>query len=98
MTFNVPTVSGDLFLSIPALVFQSFNNNRMALDLFGWGPMTITPPGNPAESHRVKFRARVLVPLAVEISNRKLAFTLVASGASTSNVQIDPYSGGLFSV
>jgi len=98
MTFNVPTVSGDLFLSIPAFAFQSFNNNRMGLDLYGWGPMTITPPGNPAESHRVKFRARVLVPLAVAISNRKLAFTLVASGASTSNVQIDPYSGGLFSV
>ena len=97
MTFSVPTVNGDLFLSIPALVFQSFNNNQLALDLYGWGPMTITPPGSPSESHRIKFRTRVLVPLALAISNRKLVFSLVASGASATNVQIDPYTGGLFS-
>jgi hypothetical protein len=97
MAFNVPTVSGDFFLTIPTISFQSFTNNQMGLDLYGWGPMTITPPGSPPESHRVKFRAHVLVPLALAISNRRLNITLVGSGASTSNVQLDPYTGGLFS-
>ena len=36
MTFTVPTISANIFLSIPSLVFQSTNNNQMALDLYGW--------------------------------------------------------------
>jgi len=59
--------------------------------------MSITPPGSGYEFHKVKFRMSVLVPLAVAISNRKLVFNLVASSASATNVQIDPYTGGLFS-
>src|SRR5262245_48422616 len=89
MTFTVSTISANIFLSIPSLVLQSTNNNEMALDLYGWGPMSITPPeGGASEFHRVKFRVRVLVPLAVAISNRKLVFSLVASSASATNVQI----------
>lgn len=94
---TVPSVAADLFLSLPSLTFQSIHDNRIALDLYAWGPLTVTPPGGSPEFHKVKFRARVLIPLAVAIVGGKLVFSMVASGATVTNVQIDPYSNGLFS-
>jgi hypothetical protein len=97
ITASQPTVSTNLFLSVPSLVFQSSNGNRLAIDLFAWGPMTIAPPGNPPEAHRVKFRARVLVPQQIAVGNSRLNFGLNAASAVATNLEIDPYSGGLFS-
>jgi hypothetical protein len=93
----VPTVSADIFLSVPVFVFDSPNGNRLALDLYGWGPMTLTPPGGAAETHRVKLRMRVLVPLSATMSGGKLLIMLVTTAATPTNVHIDPYSNGLFS-
>jgi hypothetical protein len=92
-----PTISANLYLSVPSLICQPFNGNRLAIDLYAWGPMTITPPGGAPESRRVKFRVRALVPVSISISGGRLVFSLVADSASATNVQIDPYSGGLFS-
>ena len=95
--FNVSFITVDLFLSLPSLSFQFPNGNRIAIDVYAWGPMTLVPPGASAEFHKVKFRARVLMPLSIAIANRKLVFSMVTSGATVTNVQIDPYSNGLFS-
>ena len=97
ITFGVPELQVSFFLSMPALTFQSPNGNQVAIDLYGWGPMTVTPPGSLPESRRVKFRAHVLVPLTVTISGQKLVFGFDGPAATVSGVQFDPYSGGLFS-
>jgi hypothetical protein len=92
-----PTVSADLFVSLPVLTYPAGVSNRLAIDLYAWGPMTVTPPGNAAESRRVKFRARILVAQAISVMNGRLVFGLDTSSASIRNLQIDPYVGGLFS-
>jgi len=92
-----PTVSANLFLSVPTLSYQPNINTRLTIDLFAWGPMTVTPPGGLPESRRVKFRVRVLVAQSVSIMSKRLVFGLDTSTASPSNVEIDPYAGGLFS-
>src|SRR5689334_7781992 len=56
-----PTVSANLFLSLPMLSYPPASSNRLEIDLYAWGPMTVTPPGGSSEPRRVKFRARVLV-------------------------------------
>lgn len=94
---SAPTVSADLFLSVPEVSYPPATGNRLVIELFAWGPMTITPPGGQPEPRRVKFRARVAVAQTITVSDGRLNFGLDTSTASVSHVQIDPYAGGLFS-
>jgi hypothetical protein len=96
INIDAPTVSANLFLSLPVVTYPA-NVNRLAIDLFAWGPMKVTPPGGPPEARRVKFRARVLVAQTIIVTNGRLVFGLDTATASVSNMQIDPYAGGLFS-
>jgi hypothetical protein len=94
---NAPTVLASLFLSLPEVSYPPNASPRLAIELYAWGPMRVTPPGGQPENRRVKFRARVLVAQTVSVSAGRLSFGLDTASATVSNVQIDPYSGGLFS-
>lgn len=94
---SAPTVTANLFLSLPAVSYPPASGHRLAIDLFAWGPMSVTPPGGVPEARRVKFRARMLVSQTITVMNGRLVFGLDTSTASVSHVQIDPYAGGLFS-
>jgi hypothetical protein len=94
---DVPTVSATLFLSLPEFTLRASNDDRVQIDLYAWGPLTITPPGGSPEFRRVKFRARVLVPLVVGVSGGGLTLGFAAALAEAQNVQFDPYAGGSFS-
>ena len=92
-----PTLTANLFLSLPVVSYPPATGNRLVIDLLAWGPMTVTPPGGGSEPRRVKFRARMAVAQTITVENGRLNFGLDTSTASVSNVQIDPYAGGLFS-
>jgi hypothetical protein len=94
---TLPQITANLFLTVPELIYSTANGDRLAIDLYAWGPMTITPPGGVPESRRVKFRARVLVPQTVSVMGGQLRFGLSANEAVVAHSEIDPYAGGLFS-
>ncbi len=94
---SVPTLSANLFLSLPTVSYPANAGGQLAIDLFAWGPMAVTPPGGGPESRRVKFRARVSVTQSIAIASGRLTFGLNTASATVSNLQIDPYAGGLFS-
>ncbi|MCC7127128.1 MAG: hypothetical protein IT178_19960 [Acidobacteria bacterium] len=97
ISVTAPTVSADLFQALPVLSYPPASGHRLVIDLFAWGPMTVTPPGGLPEPRRVKFRARIAVAQTITVANGRLNFGLDTSSAVISQVQIDPYSGGLFS-
>jgi hypothetical protein len=97
LTASVPSVTADLFLAVPVVTFQASDSSRVAIDLFGWGPMAVTPPNGSTESRKVKFRCRVLVPQTASLNAGSLVLGFDSSNITVQNVQIDPYSGGLFS-
>ncbi len=97
LAVTAPTISANLFQALPVLSYPIANGTRLVIDLFAWGPMTVTPPTAPPEARRVKFRARIAVAQTVTVSSGRLIFGLDTSSAVISQVQIDPYAGGLFS-
>ncbi|MEO8200584.1 MAG: hypothetical protein ABI679_08705 [Gemmatimonadota bacterium] len=102
---TLPTLSTNIFLGLPAMSFPAGTPGKMAIDLYGWGPLAVTPPGSPVESRKVKFRVRVLVQMTATLvpmitptgATSKLVLGFDSSTLSAINLQIDPYTGGLFS-
>jgi hypothetical protein len=106
LRFPFPPVAVDLYLSPPTLLLDHVFGNVLVIDLFAWGSVTVTPPGNPAESRRATLEARATVPVAAGLENDAepgeepnpvFKLSLVSDQATLVSHQFTSYSGGPWS-
>ena len=101
---SIPGVAADFFLDLPRLEFHQSDQNQIRLVLQAWGPLTITPDGQPAETRLVLFDAVVLALPEVGLvvpANPELApqLTLALGGQVPPlvSLSVQPLTGGPFS-
>lgn len=90
-------LGANLFLEAPRIVCAAANNDRLALELRGWGPMSfrVPTPGGPVEAARqVLFQARVVATPNLTLASSQLTIAVGAWTATLASLQIDVLVGG----
>jgi hypothetical protein len=89
-------VDADLFLDAPQLVLAATNDGRFEIGLRAWGPLGVTPAGEPRSARTVALRMRVLVAPALTLASKRLTFALDATTVSLEDIELDVLAGGPF--
>ena len=97
LSLSGPGLIASLFMDLPDLRISGVTDGHFVIELLSWGPMTVIPPGFPAESRKVKFRTTIQVPPSVFLIGGKILVTFLTPSATIQSYEIDPYAGGAFS-
>src|SRR5262245_42663960 len=97
LPLSEPGLLATLFMGLPDLRISGVGGGRFVIELLSWGPLTVTAPGLPPESRRVKFRATIEVPPLVTLSDGEIQVAFLSASAAITSYEIDSYAGGGFS-